>query len=69
MIVLSTISRKFYNEDEKIFKEEHLIEILKVFIWLKIYNYIKNMVEENISPKFRLTNIDKIGKYFVEEIE
>ena len=69
MIVLSTISRKFYNEDEKIFKEEQLIEILKFFVWLKIYNYIKNMVAENISPKFRLTNIDKIRKYFVEETE
>ena len=30
MLVLSIISSKCKNEDEKIFKEEHSIEILKI---------------------------------------
>ena len=45
-------------------KKEELIEIL-----IKIYNYFKNMVEGNISQKFRLRNIDKTRNYVVEEIE
>ena len=32
---------------------------------MKICNYFKNMVEENISQEFKLKNID----YFLEEIE
>ena len=36
---------------------------------MKIYNYLKSMVEENISKEFRLKNIDKTRNYFLEEIE
>ena len=36
---------------------------------LKIYNYFKNMVEENISQEFRLKNIDETRNYFLEEIK
>ena len=32
-------------------------------------NYLKSMVEENISKEFRLKNIDKTRNYFLEEIE
>ena len=34
-----------------------------------MYNYLKSMVEENVSKEFRLTNIDKTRNYFLEEIE
>ena len=37
--------------------------------YLKIYNYLKNMVEENISQEFRLKYIDQTKNYSFEEIE
>ena len=47
-------------------KEEESIEILKILDL--IYNYFKNIAEENISQEFRLKNIN--GKeIFFEEIE
>ena len=51
-------------ETKNIEKKKESIEIL-----IKIYNYFKNMVEGNISQKFRLRNIDKTRNYVVEEIE
>ena len=38
-------------------------------VYLKIYDYFENMVEENISQDFRLRNIDQTRNYFLEEIE
>ena len=35
---------------------------------MKIYNYFKNMVEENTRQEFRLKNIDETRNYFLEEI-
>ena len=35
---------------------------------MKIFNYLKNMVEENISQEFRLKNIDETRNYFLKEI-
>ena len=35
---------------------------------MKIYNYFKNMAEENISQKFRLKIIDETRNYLIEEI-
>ena len=35
---------------------------------MNIYNYFKNMVEENRSQEFRLKNIDETRNYFLEEI-
>ena len=35
---------------------------------MKIYNYFKNMAEENISQEFRLKNIDETRNYLIEEI-
>ena len=37
-------------------------------VWLKVYNYFKNLVEENISQEFRLKNINETRNYFIEEI-
>ena len=36
---------------------------------MKIYDYFKNMAEENISQEFRLKNIDETRNYFLEEIK
>ena len=36
---------------------------------LKIYNYFKNMVEENISQELRLKSMDETRSHFHEEIE
>ena len=33
---------------------------------MKIYNYFKNMVEENISQDFKLKNIDETRNCFLE---
>ena len=54
---------------KKLFKEEESMEILKFLVQLKIYDYCKNMVEENISQDFRLKNIDEAKNYFVKKIE
>ena len=32
-------------------------------IWLKIYNYIKNIAEENVRQEFRLKNIYEIRNW------
>ena len=60
-LVLSIICSK--TEDEKTFKEKESVEIFQ----LKIFNYLKNMVEENISQEFRLKNIDETRNYFLKE--
>ena len=57
------------NEDGKIFKEEESIEILKILGLIEINNYLKNMVEENISHEFRLKKIDKTRNYFLQEFK
>ena len=38
-------------------------------VYVKTYNYFKNMVEENIREEFRLKNIDETRNYFLKEIE
>ena len=43
-LVLSIISSKCKNEDEKLFKEQESIEILKVLI---LSNYFKNVAGED----------------------
>ena len=35
---------------------------------IEIYNYFKNMAEENMSQQFRLKNIDETRNYLFEEI-
>ena len=67
--VLSIICSQRKNEEVKIFKEEESIKILKVLDLLKIYNYFKNVAEENIGQECRLKNIDETINYFLEEIE
>ena len=36
---------------------------------MKIYNYVKNVVEENITQEFRLKDISEIRNCFLEDIE
>ena len=40
----------------------------KILGLIEIYNYFKNMSEENISQQFRLKNIDETRNYLFEEI-
>ena len=72
MLVPPIICSKCKIQDEKIFKEEESIEILKILGFinsLKIYNYFNNMVDKNISQDFKLKNIDETRNYFLEEIQ
>ena len=41
----------------------------KLLAKLKIFNYFKNMIEENISREFRLKNTGETRNYFLEEIK
>ena len=36
---------------------------------LKIFNYFKDVVEENTSQELKFKNIDEIRNYFLEEIK
>ena len=36
---------------------------------MKLYNYFKNIAEENISQEFRLENINETRNYLTEEID
>ena len=38
-------------------------------VCLKIFNYFKNISEENISQEFRLKNTDETRNYFLKEIK
>ena len=67
--LLPIICSKCMNEEGKIFKEEESIEILKILGLIEINNYLKNMVEENISREFRLKKIDKTINYFLQEFK
>ena len=56
-LVLSIICSKCKNEDEKIFKEEESIEILKILALLdniEKYQNIYIMAEKNMNQEFRL---------------
>ena len=59
-LALSIICSKCKNEDEKIFKEEESIEILKIFGLIHNIEESENMSEENMNQEFRLTKIDEI---------
>ena len=57
ILVLSIIFSKCKNEDEKIFKEEESIEILKILALLdniEKYQNIYIMAEKNMNQEFRL---------------
>ena len=49
-------------------KKKNQLRYQKFLVYLKIYNYFKNMVEENISLEFKLKNIDEARNYLTEEI-
>ena len=36
---------------------------------MKIYNYFKNMIEENMNQEFRLKKIEETRDYLVQEIQ
>ena len=53
---------------KKYLKKENQLKYFKFLIHFKIYNYFKNMAEENISQEFRLKNIVETEDYLTEEI-
>ena len=65
-LVLSNIWSKCKNVDEKLFKEKEIMEILKFFGFIEIHNYVKHVVEENISQELSLKNIDETRNYLIE---
>ena len=68
-LILSIICSECKNEEEKIFNKE-LIEILKIIGLIEnIYNYFKNVAEENINEELRLKIIDGTRNYFLEEVK
>ena len=50
-------------------KKKNQLRYQKSSVQLKIYNYFKNVVEENISQEFRLINIDITRNHLNEEIQ
>ena len=42
------------------------MEILKFFGLIEIHNYVKHVVEENISQELSLKNIDETRNYLIE---
>ena len=52
-LVFPITCSKYKNDDEKIFKEEESIVILKTLGLLKIYKYFKNMSQEFWLKKYR----------------
>ena len=81
ILVFSIIFDKCGNNNEKVFKEEESIEIIKSFGLINNMNdwYIlcqmniqlfsrKHIVEENITQEFILKNKDEKRSYFITEI-
>ena len=68
-LVLFIIWSRCKNKNEKLFKEKQSFKILKIIGLIEIFNYFKNMVEENISQKFRLKKLDDTRYCFLEEME
>ena len=51
------------------FTEKKSIEILKILgLSIKIHDYFKYLVEENISQEYRSKNIDEKRNYFLQEL-
>ena len=67
-LVLSSIPNKYGSKDEKIFKEEESIKVLKIIV---LIDKIKNTKEtkRNISQEFRLKNVDESKNYFLEYLD
>ena len=67
-LVFSIILIKCDTKDEKVFKEEESMKILKV---LSLINNIiileVNLTEENLSQEFRLKYTDKAKIYFLKK--
>ena len=67
-LVLSIISSKCKNEDEKIFKAEEYQKFLVSLIIYKSIRKYKIIFEENMDQEFRLKKIDERRNYLIKEI-
>ena len=57
------------SNNKKYLNQKNRLRYLKFFVWLKIYNYFKNICQKRISQEFRLKNIDEKRHYFLAEIK
>ena len=53
---------------KKCLKKNNQLRYLKFLVQLKMYDYFKNMAEENISQEFRRKNIDETKNHLIEQI-
>ena len=69
-ISFSVIFSNCGSKNEKIFKEEAPIVILRILDFIFNYQYTKiDMTEENIGQEFRLKEIDEKLNYFIQEMK
>ena len=64
-MVLYIICHERKNEDEKIFKEEDSIGILKVLGWIEHIKLLQKYDWKNISRQYALQYIDEIRNYII----
>ena len=50
-------------------KKKNQLSYYNILVYLKIYDYFKNMVEEHVSQEWRLKNADETQNYFLEEVK
>ena len=65
-LVPSIICSKMYVRNY--LKKKNQLTYQRFLVYLKIWNYFINMVEENVSQEFILKNIDETRNYLIEEI-
>ena len=66
LILLFAVSVEM--KTKKYLKKKNQQKYQKFLVSLKMYNYFKNMFNENIRQESRLKNNDKTRNFFVEEI-
>ena len=54
---------------KKYLRKKNQLIYWNFLVYLKIYNYFENIVEENINQEFRLKGVEKTKNYFLEEIQ
>ena len=63
--LISIICGKCGSKGKRRFEKEESFKLFKVLALIKIYNYFKDVVEENISEELRQKNIEEMKKYLI----
>ena len=50
-------------------KKKNQLSYYNIFVYLKIYDYLKSIVEEQKSQEYRLKNVDETQNCFLKEVE